>query len=363
MPEKLGNGGNSLEKYNPEDGKYIADGKPNKYYDNPEEKITPEQQTRLNNLNFFRDSGLIDEDEYNESYNEIFKKTENFDKKLSFMKQEELLKEISLHEDFFSQKGIEIVDKEKFFNNDLKLKCANFRKLHELMDKYPVDLNGLSLSWNAGLDDNVVAGVTDSYNPDGMYLIANELNINPNFFKSFNSTITLKTRQQEQGFTMHVSDDEYELATSFITHEYGHILHHKITEDKIKKEIGFDKWLDGIKEQATYLYTYGKGIKEKYDYEYESEGLEYFIKDQINASLQMEYNGLFDEIESEIYKKLDDRTQDVYNIYYNNFSQYGKTSPDEAFAELFASLEGGKPTQSALFLGEWLKNNGHTKGE
>ena len=38
MPEKLGNGGNSLEEYSSETGQYISDGEPNKYYDNPKEK-------------------------------------------------------------------------------------------------------------------------------------------------------------------------------------------------------------------------------------------------------------------------------------------------------------------------------------
>lgn len=38
MPEKLGNGGNSLENYSSETGQYIADGEPNKYYNNPKEK-------------------------------------------------------------------------------------------------------------------------------------------------------------------------------------------------------------------------------------------------------------------------------------------------------------------------------------
>ena len=38
MPTKLGNGGHSLEEYNSDTGKYSADGKPNKYYDNPSEK-------------------------------------------------------------------------------------------------------------------------------------------------------------------------------------------------------------------------------------------------------------------------------------------------------------------------------------
>lgn len=37
MPEKLGNGGHSLEDYDPKTGKYVADGEPNKYHDNPKE--------------------------------------------------------------------------------------------------------------------------------------------------------------------------------------------------------------------------------------------------------------------------------------------------------------------------------------
>lgn len=37
MPQKMGNGGNGLEKYDEQTGQYIKDNKPNKYYDNPEE--------------------------------------------------------------------------------------------------------------------------------------------------------------------------------------------------------------------------------------------------------------------------------------------------------------------------------------
>ena len=36
MPEKIGGGG-ELEAFSSDDGKYVADGKPNKYYDNPDE--------------------------------------------------------------------------------------------------------------------------------------------------------------------------------------------------------------------------------------------------------------------------------------------------------------------------------------
>lgn len=37
MPKKLGNGGYSQETYDPNTGKYVEDGKENKYYDNPDE--------------------------------------------------------------------------------------------------------------------------------------------------------------------------------------------------------------------------------------------------------------------------------------------------------------------------------------
>ena len=37
MPEKLGNGGHGREEYDPNTGKYIADGEPNKVYNNPKE--------------------------------------------------------------------------------------------------------------------------------------------------------------------------------------------------------------------------------------------------------------------------------------------------------------------------------------
>ena len=38
MAQKMGNGGHGMEDYNPETGRYISDGEPNTYYDNPEEQ-------------------------------------------------------------------------------------------------------------------------------------------------------------------------------------------------------------------------------------------------------------------------------------------------------------------------------------
>lgn len=47
MPEKIGGGG-ELEAFSSDDGKYVADGKPNKYYDNPEEHKKTQLKIILN---------------------------------------------------------------------------------------------------------------------------------------------------------------------------------------------------------------------------------------------------------------------------------------------------------------------------
>lgn len=66
MPKKLGNGGNSLEEYSSETGKYISDGEPNKYYDNPKENV------KLSSIRDYMQSNNDDDIEFNEDeFNDI----------------------------------------------------------------------------------------------------------------------------------------------------------------------------------------------------------------------------------------------------------------------------------------------------
>lgn len=59
MPEKLGNGGHSLENYDPNTGKYKTDGVPNKYYDNPDEKLSQNQKVFFKNSKARDDNGNL----------------------------------------------------------------------------------------------------------------------------------------------------------------------------------------------------------------------------------------------------------------------------------------------------------------
>ena len=50
MPKKPGNGGHGPEEYDVNTGKYVADGQPNKYYDNPKEKNNINIREKLENV-------------------------------------------------------------------------------------------------------------------------------------------------------------------------------------------------------------------------------------------------------------------------------------------------------------------------
>ena len=54
-------------------------------------------------------------------------------KKISEMSQEELLLEIKDHTKYLEEKGINFDQFKNAFNNDIKLKCANYRTLHEFV--------------------------------------------------------------------------------------------------------------------------------------------------------------------------------------------------------------------------------------
>ena len=80
-----------------------------------------------------------------------------------------------------------------------------------------------------------------------------------------------------------------------------------------------------------------------------------------------------EKVHDEVFAIFSEQNNDILNkkeFFTNEVSGYPKSyskvkdkySFFEWFAETFASLEGGKPTKSALALGEWLKRNGHMKG-
>lgn len=89
MPQKLGNGGHSQETYDPSTGKYIEDGKENKYYDNPGEKIfsAPVTDAQMDFLrNYLKNKNVLSSVDSNDDKDvkgkdEIFKN--NFRRKMN----------------------------------------------------------------------------------------------------------------------------------------------------------------------------------------------------------------------------------------------------------------------------------------
>lgn len=121
MPQKLGNGGYSQEQYDPNTGKYVADGKPNSSYDNPQEKKI------LNSMGLDDDFDEIDEldeifDFTDEEWDEILNSPlEDEEKnKILISNYVEETKQLKSKEDtiFFRQEGKELRwDKKKM--NDM----------------------------------------------------------------------------------------------------------------------------------------------------------------------------------------------------------------------------------------------------
>lgn len=61
MAQKVGNGGHGMEDYSPETGKYISDGEPNTYYDNPEENAMDKLFGMSHNSKPFRVEDVLNE--------------------------------------------------------------------------------------------------------------------------------------------------------------------------------------------------------------------------------------------------------------------------------------------------------------
>lgn len=75
MPTKLGNGGHSYEKYDTNTGKYMSDGIPNKYYDNPNENISSKFDLKEKELDNAIENAIGDSmnlQEYKKSIKEMY---------------------------------------------------------------------------------------------------------------------------------------------------------------------------------------------------------------------------------------------------------------------------------------------------
>ena len=272
-------------------------------------------------------------------------------KNVEEMSTQELIEEIKQHTEFIQNNGFDLSKFKNGFNNDLKLKCANFRQLEIIMKKYPIDLNGCELinsnhykdesgGWaymrtHLEYDENdyTLKIINGNYCRPVIMTINTRMNFNAKKFMSYESCKKEIKSIIDEGWWSEV-DDEH-LVTQTITHEYAHGLHNKMFKD----------YCDSIGKKSFY---YGGKGKSKVDER--KKMLNEFVEN-IRKDAYSEYvKSSTEPLSYEGFKKI--------------CSEYGReNNVREWFAETFASLECGKPNKAAIALGKVLKNRGYMKGE
>lgn len=334
--EKKRGGGGQPEAFDPNTGKYVADGQPNKYYDNPEEKGINNYTKAPNGKSLTELFGDIFGEE-NEEINSMFgytgeEKAETFEDKyskpISEMSQEELLKEIGEHKEWLLENNVDL--QVKCFDQDLKLKCANLREMHRLFEKYPffsyerlghsVLINQRKMSRRHG---DCVMFDWDGINYRKLKVtISDRIRFNSESFKSFEETNKRQTREIEAKFKNDVSDAHKPCYT--FTHEFGHLLASQLSFNSIKDKIKTNEYLEWTEGVASINFV--------------GETSETFHERAYNEVLQ-------------IYLQDNPSAIDFARIN----SDYSKRNKREWFAETFSSYEGGKPHAVAIAFGKWLE--------
>lgn len=248
-------------------------------------------------------------------------------KNIEEMTNQEMIEEIKECKKFFDQKGIVFKNYNDFFYGDLKLKCSNFRMLKNMLEKYPINIEGCEIKFSKQFKKLRKTAYTYPffYNYDKIsgniimptFKNSKSIVFNHLAFKNYNSCKNLVRTQINKGFWIDV-EEGYETAQT-IAHEYGHLVASHVTIEK-----GFLKEM-AIKMPAKHYWFESREIEISNDIEFE-----------LKQMYEQKYNATEKDFEAEK-------------------SRYGKTNSKEFFAETFASLMCGKPTKTALILEEYLK--------
>jgi hypothetical protein len=155
-----------------------------------------------------------------------------------------------------------------------------------------------------------------------------QINLSKNLYKNKQSFIKDIIKSRETGFFVNF-DDKY-LETECITHEFGHFIHNVIIKN------------------------YNENNKSAY---------EKMRAKTYKAKSASAYNKIVTKWSSDIIKPINNeiieiaKTLDKDFILDNNISKYGKTSPQEFFAECFANAECGKPNALGKAIKIYLERN------
>lgn len=200
--------------------------------------------------------------------------------------------------------GFQNIDEKVFKYADRDLLKANLTRLEKLEEKYNVIKRSRNTWFAYDSRTSSVAYVrtyTHDYSTQEMFITR--------YFKNGESLANDMRRWVNSNWMMPIDvNNSYEVATSTLTHEYGHMIHNLLYQQALN---------------SGYI-----GTREDY----------------------------VSDIVRNVYGILG--KNDEYAVPWELLSDYGKTNCFEAFAEIFANSQGSKPNGLGLAMREWLESSG-----
>lgn len=279
-------------------------------------KISPNFKPRLSDDEYLDMLYELYDEEIEE---ENFLEQEGKLKPINQMSQEELLIEIRQRVQNLISKNISVTN--DFFSDDLYLKCGTLRQIDTVIEKYGINnfpksgyristynKDGRNAAWAfAECKGSLMIGVPNT-----------RLRCNRAKMRSFEQVKKDITYAQEKGWWCEVDENFFAEAT--ICHEMGHVL--------------------------TY-HLFNKAIEEGNIRDYFGDPMGSFLS----------------EIQEEVYNIFTSQNPNLsYNDFIKDTSKYGSKNKAEWFAETFMSMNGGKPTKTALALKQWLEEKFNFNG-
>ena len=249
------------------------------------------------------------------------------------MTRPEILKEIK--ETIINLKKFNVIPEKNFLSTHLKMKLAFLRQINTVCEKY--QLYGI-FELKENYDDTIIPNLTSvqtggyiascdpvffgsSYSLEQMKKLGYSFCMISNIYVNSreivkDELVPLRMKGQiQKGYHNDVDEDFY--YEYYACHEMGHVLSNYLMN------ILYEKGIDLRTNSKTSELVRSEGYKKHF-------------KDEIFS----------------IFKK---QNPDLgYNDFLKDVSQYGNSNADEWFAETFASMNGGKPTKSALAMKQWL---------
>ena len=236
---------------------------------------------------------------------------ENILKPIGKMTQEELLTEIHQRIQNLAKKNISV--SEDFFSDDLYLKCGSLRQIDVVIEKYGINnfsKDGYKVSTYNKDGRNAKWAFAEAYGGLFWGLTNTRVRCNRAKMRNFEQVKRDIKWAQNEGWWSEVDEDFFAEAT--VCHEMGHALSYYLFDKRIKNG------------------QYGSITSTPVDSFIES------IKDEVYNIFTSQNPGL------------------GYRDFIRDTSKYGSKNVHEWFAETFMSMNGGKPTKTALALKQWL---------